>query len=99
MGVLDEVAENGLVVVANEEDFGDLGDSGDGIEAVLDDGLAGDFEEGLFGATWSDRVLVDGRLVQFTLGTSRERGRKRVPLLGPPTCVTPLAAVTLFVHS
>lgn len=47
MGILDEVAKDGLVVVADEEDFGDLGDSGDGVEAVLDDGLAGDFEEGL----------------------------------------------------
>lgn len=57
VGVLDEVTEDGLVVVADKEDFGDLGDSSDGIEAVLDNGLAGDFEEGLFGASWSDRVL------------------------------------------
>lgn len=59
--VLDEVAEDGLVVVADEEDFGNLLDSGDGIEAVLDDGLAGYFEEGLFGATWSDRLLIQTR--------------------------------------
>ena len=58
MCVLDEVAENGLVVVADEEDFGNLLDSGDGIEAVLDDGLAGNFEEGLFGATWSDQGFI-----------------------------------------
>ena len=58
VGILDEIAEDSLVVVTNEEDFGDLGDSGDSIEAVLDDGLAGDFEEGLFGATWLDRVFV-----------------------------------------
>jgi hypothetical protein len=61
VGVLDEVAEDSLVVVADEEDFGDLGDSGDSIEAVLDDGLAGHFEEGLFGATWSDRLEISGQ--------------------------------------
>lgn len=61
MGVLDKVAEDGLVVVADEEDFGDLGDSGDGVEAVLDDGLAGNFEQGLFGASWSDALLISGR--------------------------------------
>jgi len=62
VGILDEIAEDGLVVVADKEDFGDLGDSGDGIEAVLDNGLAGDFEEGLFGTSWSDRVLLYERL-------------------------------------
>lgn len=45
--LLDEVAEDGLVVVADDEDFLDLGDFGDGGEAVGDDGVAGDFEEGL----------------------------------------------------
>lgn len=58
VGILDEIAEDSLVVVTDEEDFGDLGDSGDSIETVLDDGLAGDFEEGLFGAIWLDRVFV-----------------------------------------
>ena len=48
-GVLDEVAEDGLVVVADDVDLLDLlvGDAGDGREAVPDDGVAGDFEEGL----------------------------------------------------
>lgn len=45
--VLDEVAEDGLVVVADDEDFADFGDAGDAGEAVGDDGVAGDFEEGL----------------------------------------------------
>lgn len=45
--VLDEVAEDALVVVADDEDFADLGDAGDGGEAVGDDGVPGDFEEGL----------------------------------------------------
>ena len=47
VGVLDEVAEDGLVVVADDEDLADLGDFGDGGEAVLDDRVAGDFEEWL----------------------------------------------------
>jgi hypothetical protein len=93
VGVLDEVAEDGLVVVADEEDFGDLGDSGDSIEAVLDDGLAGHFEEGLFGARQTGSRYQDEALIEFTLGTSRDSGRKRVPLLGPPTCVVVSAAV------
>ena len=45
--VFDEVAEDGFVVVADDEDFADFGDAGDGGEAVGDDGVAGDFEEGL----------------------------------------------------
>jgi hypothetical protein len=28
---------------------------------VLNDGLAGDFEEGLFGASWSDGLLIRTR--------------------------------------
>lgn len=45
--VLDEVAEDGLVVVADDVDVLDLLDAGNGREAVPDDGVAGDFEEGL----------------------------------------------------
>jgi hypothetical protein len=48
---VDEGLEDGLLVVADDEDLFDLGDGGDGAEAVLDDGVAGDGEEGL-------RVLV-----------------------------------------
>lgn len=46
--VLDEVAEDGLVVVTDDVDLLDLlvGDAGDGAQAVPDDGVAGDFEEG-----------------------------------------------------
>lgn len=48
-GILDEVAEDGFVVVADDVDFLDLlvGDAGDGGEAVPDDGVAGDFKERL----------------------------------------------------
>jgi len=47
--VFDEVAEDGFVVVADNEDFADVGEAGDGGEAVGDDGVAGDLEEGLLG--------------------------------------------------
>lgn len=48
-GVLDEVAEDRLIVVANDVDLLDLlvRDAGDGAEAVPDDGVTGDLEEGL----------------------------------------------------
>lgn len=46
-GILDEVAEDGLVVVADEVDLVYGGDFGDGGQAVVDDGVAGDVEEGL----------------------------------------------------
>lgn len=45
--ILDEVAEDGFVVVANDEDLTDLGDFGDGGEAVRDDRVSGDLEERL----------------------------------------------------
>lgn len=44
-GVLDEVAEDGLVVVADDADVVDGADGSDGGEAVPDDGVTGDFEE------------------------------------------------------
>lgn len=42
--VLDEVTEDGLIVVADNEDLADGRDFGDGGEAVGDDGVAGDLE-------------------------------------------------------
>lgn len=45
--VLDEVAEDALVVVADNEDLADLWDSCDGGEAVLNDGVSRDLEERL----------------------------------------------------
>lgn len=47
-GVLDEVAKDGLVVVADEVDLVDGGDFGDGRQAVVDDGMAGDVEQRLW---------------------------------------------------
>lgn len=46
-GFLDEVAENRLVVVADDEDLLDLGDLCDGAEAVLYNGVSGDVEKRL----------------------------------------------------
>lgn len=57
--VFDEVAEDGLVVVADDEDFADFGDFGYGGEAVRDDGVAGDFKEGL-GWRGSDQFAAEG---------------------------------------
>jgi hypothetical protein len=45
--VFDEIPEDRLVVVAHDEDLADLGHAGDGGEAVLDDGVTGDFEKRL----------------------------------------------------
>mgnify|MGYP007054560879 CR=1 FL=1 len=47
-GVLDEVAEDGLIVVADQDDLAEAGDIGKGLEAVVDDGVTGDFEQGLY---------------------------------------------------
>ena len=46
-GVLDEVAEDGLVVIADDVDILDGANGCDGGDAVPDDGVAGDFEERL----------------------------------------------------
>ncbi len=45
--VLDEVTEGGFVVVAYYEDFFDLGDFSNGVEAMFYYGVAGHFEERL----------------------------------------------------
>lgn len=46
-GIFDEIAEDGLVIIADEVDLVYGGDFGDGGQAVVDDGVAGDIEEGL----------------------------------------------------
>jgi hypothetical protein len=45
--ILDKLPEDGLVVVADDEDLADLWHAGDSGEAMLDDRVAGDFEERL----------------------------------------------------
>lgn len=45
--VFEKVAEDGLVIVADEVDFVDGGDFGNGGQAVVDDGVAGDVEQRL----------------------------------------------------
>ena len=47
--ILDEIAENGLLVVAFNDDFADARDFGDGYEAMPDDRMACDFKERLRG--------------------------------------------------
>lgn len=47
---IDEGLEDGFLVVADNEDFFDLGNVGDCAEAVLDDGVACYREEGLIKA-------------------------------------------------
>lgn len=54
-GILEEVAEDGLVVVADEVYLVDRGDLGDGGQAVVDNGVTGDIEEGL-----QQRQSIDG---------------------------------------
>lgn len=49
--VFDEVTENGFVIVADQNDFLDIGDFGDGFQTVPDDGVAGNIEERLKGAS------------------------------------------------
>ena len=44
---VDELLEDGLLIVADDEDLLDLGDVCDGAEAVFDYGVAGDWEEWL----------------------------------------------------
>lgn len=56
-GVFDELAEDGLVVVSDQDHFADVGNLGDGLQAVTEDGVTGDFEERLFiciFCQWSD---------------------------------------------
>lgn len=47
---VDERLEDRLLVVADDEDLLDLGDGGNGAEAVLDDRVAGDGEQWLAGS-------------------------------------------------
>lgn len=44
---VDEGLEDRLFIIADNKDFLDLGDIGDGAKAVLDDGVAGNGEERL----------------------------------------------------
>jgi hypothetical protein len=43
-GILDEVAEYGLVIVSNQQNLAHVGDLSHRLQAVVDDGVAGDFE-------------------------------------------------------
>jgi hypothetical protein len=81
---VDEGLEDRLLVVADDEDFLDLGDVRDGAEAVLDYGVAGDGEEWLWQCQW-DAAGPCNLEISLTLGSSIDSGLNRVPREGPPT--------------
>jgi hypothetical protein len=86
---LNERAEDGFVVVADDEDFFDLFDFGDGAEAVLDDGVARDLEKWFLQMISTACIMTDGGIT----GECRLRGLKRVPRDGPPTRITALVVL------
>jgi hypothetical protein len=45
--VFDEIAKDGFVVVADQNDFPDIVNLGERFEAMVDDGVTGDFKERL----------------------------------------------------
>ncbi|KAF7165421.1 hypothetical protein CNMCM5623_009586 [Aspergillus felis] len=46
-GVFDEITEDRFIVVADQDDFSDIGNFGKSLEAVVDNGVTGNFEKGL----------------------------------------------------
>jgi hypothetical protein len=46
-GVFDKITKDRLIVVADQDDFSDIGDFGESLEAVIDNGVTGNFEKGL----------------------------------------------------
>lgn len=46
-GVLNEVAEDSFIVVADEDDLTNIGDLGESFQAMVDYRMTGDFKEGL----------------------------------------------------
>lgn len=83
--IFDKIAEDRLVIVSNNENLLYRFDLGDGLEAVLNDWMAGYFEEGL--CTVSMTMSRYREYSYLTLGTSSDKGLNRVPLLGPPTFI------------
>lgn len=87
-GLLDEVFEHALVVVADHADLLDRGYFGNGGQTMPDDGVACDIEEGLYIFPYFFlllQLLLVLPLLLLTLGTSRDNGRNLVPREGPPT--------------
>lgn len=83
--IFDKIAEDRLVIVSNNENLLYRIDLGDGLEAVLNDGMTGHFEEGLCSVRMTMSRYKEDRYL--TLGTSSDKGLNRVPLLGPPTFI------------
>jgi hypothetical protein len=95
--ILNEIPEDGLLIVSDQVDLVNGRDFVDGGEAVPDNGVAGDVKEGLRKTKCqSYRMLRDRWGLRRTLGTSRESGRNRVPREAPPTCDN-LSALELYV--
>lgn len=83
LGLLDEAGHVGVVVEADDDDFGEAGHVGEGLEGVPDHRLACDGQQGF-------RACGSQRGAGGSDSQSRVRGRIRVPLEGPPTRMTPL---------
>lgn len=82
LGLLDEAGHVGVVVEADDDDFGEAGHLGEGLEGVPDHRLACDGQQGF-------RACGSQRGEGGSDSQSRVRGRIRVPLEGPPTRMTP----------
>lgn len=74
VGVLDEVSENDLVVVADQVDFSESRDFRKGLEGVVDDRMTSDFKERLD----NDRTFSD-RNIQCGAGQGHVAGGENAP--------------------
>ena len=83
--IFDKVSEDVFVVVADENDFLNSWNFRDRAKAVPYDWVSGDIEERLRPNLSNLTADGIGGEMKLTLGTSRDRGLKRVPLEGPPT--------------
>jgi hypothetical protein len=69
-GVLDEVSEDGLIVVADQDDFAESRNLRKGFEAVVDNRMTGDFKKRLTNfRTFSDRNSPCGDAQGYTAGS------------------------------
>jgi len=54
--VFDEFSEDRFVIVSDQDHFANIGNLSDGLEAVAEDGMTSDFEQGLVYSILSARV-------------------------------------------
>jgi len=83
--IFNKVSEDIFVVVADENDFFNSWNFRDCTKTVPYDWVSGDIEERLRPNLSNLTADGIGGEMKLTLGTSRDRGLKRVPLEGPPT--------------